>query len=293
MREVQMKFLSPRDMARLRNSAQKAQKVETVWDRKAKKLFDTFDNFVLEAFEHGKPVYQDDFDFQEFFIRHAYESMRVGIVTASSEHELETRPVTKSELPFQRLAKEQRPRSMKGLFELYEKWRKGKGIPPRLKREAARIQKQYFKKVQSVFDKYEADFREGKTFKKEKAREFLKRETKMPRARAEMTVRTETTHYYNSARRNYYDGSPDVTHYLFVSIRDMATTKWCKTRQGVVYAKGSAYLEKETPPIHWNCRSEILPLTPLNPQHEKLIKDRSRQRANRRPEPLPRGWQVR
>jgi hypothetical protein len=41
---------------------------------------------------------------------------------------------------------------------------------------------------------------------------------------------------------------------------------------------------------HPNCRSEILPLMPLNPKHKKLIDNESMWRQNNSPVPLIKGW---
>lgn len=166
-------------------------------------------------------------------------------------------------------------------------------MPARQKEIAEKIKKAYIKKVQSVWVKYGEEFRSGITAETTEAVRQIKEGADVVYSRAKMIVETETTYYYNKSRRTVYDESPDVTHYLFVSVRDHATTKWCKTRHGLVYKKGDPLLDKETPPIHWNCRSEILPLTWHNPAHRKLIEDLSRRRRNNTCEPLPPGWTTR
>jgi SPP1 gp7 family putative phage head morphogenesis protein len=173
---------------------------------------------------------------------------------------------------------------------LWDQWRKRKKVPPRQQKIADKVKKSYIKKIQQVVKKYQEKIRKGEVIEKKEISDYIRDNSKAESARAKTIVETETTRYWNTIRKNVYDESEDVTHYLFMAIRDMATTKWCKTRTGLVYAKGDPLLEKEKPPCHWNCRSEILPLTPQNPKHKKIIDDKSRWRRNHSPEPLPHGW---
>lgn len=181
------------------------------------------------------------------------------------------------------------PRSLSGLMKMWDEYRNREYIPPREEKLAKRIKEAYLKKVREVWEEESHGFRTGKTTK-ETLTERIQKASKASYSRAKMIVETETTRYYNAARKSVYDTSNDVTHYLFIAIRDARTTKWCKTRDGLVYEKGSDYLRKETPPIHWNCRSEIVPLSIMNPSHAKLIRDKSLQRGNRKVAPLPKGW---
>lgn len=183
--------------------------------------------------------------------------------------------------------------SLKDLMKLWDRWRKKKVVRKKQQSYADRIKKAYIKKVQSVWKKYSEDFREGNDADKEFIIDKVKKAAATVKPRAQTIVNTETTRYYNDTKLQIYDQSPDVTHYLFMAIRDFRTTKWCKEgvgRHGIVYTKGSYYIMKERPPCHWNCRSEFLPLSPLNPSHRKIIADMSRHRENRRPAELPPGW---
>ncbi len=181
------------------------------------------------------------------------------------------------------------PRSLSGLMKMWDEYRNREYIPQREEKLAKRIKEAYLKKVREVWEEESQGFRSGNTTN-ETLTERIQKAAKAPYSRAKMIVETETTRYYNAARKSVYDTSNDVTHYLFIAIRDARTTKWCKTRDGLVYEKGSDYLRKETPPIHWNCRSEIIPLSIMNPSHAKLIRDKSLQRGNRKVAPLPKGW---
>ncbi len=185
----------------------------------------------------------------------------------------------------------------RSLWDLQARWDKAraKKIFKFNEKMTKQIKEQYLKKCQSVWNQYSQDFRQGektKVFDQEQAKHIITEASKGVHSRGNMIVETETTRYYNQARKSYFDSSPDVGYYLFLAIMDRATTKWCSTRHRIIYRKDDDVTTRETPPIHWNCRSEMVPLTPLNPVHKKLIDNRSlwRENSRRRFEPLPKGW---
>lgn len=283
--------LEPVDQARLRHSAREAQKCETVWDSKIREmLIREVDRIVRELDRTGKPP---EIDFEEFFVKHYFDAARTGLKVAETEDELEKRWRLARKPPIVRV-----PASLKKLRDLYDQWRKGRYTPKRPVAVAERIKKAYLEKVQSVWAKYSKEFREGSEANQREVVRKIREAAEVVVSRAQTIVRTETTNYYNQARKEYYDDSEDVTHYLFMAVRDQATTKWCspktqggkRGRSGLVYAKTDPLLEQEKPACHWNCRSELLPLVPDNPSHEKLIRDRSIQRRNVQCHPLPKGW---
>lgn len=184
------------------------------------------------------------------------------------------------------------PKSLKDLRIKWDEWKKKGKMTPRQKVLAENLKKEYIKRVQSVWEKKAEDFREGREFTQEKVSDALKQAAAVPKARAQTIAATETTRYYNQARIERYGSSPDFTHFLFLALRDHRTTSWCKDRHGLVYEKGSSLLEDETPPIHWNCRSEVVALSPLNPKHKTMIDDRSKMRINKSCTPLPTGWNL-
>lgn len=268
------------DAAEVLRLAKQQDKLEATW---RKKYAEEISKITKEIIRHAKITGRLDFsnvDFSEVIMAHSFYTMQQGI---KSTH----KPVEK-----QRLAQisVKIPKSLRELRIMWDQWRRKKKMPARQKTIAEKLRKAYCDKLQSVWEKYGEQFREGDTAEKTQAVEKIMTGADVVYSRAKMIVETETTFYYNNIRREIYDQSDDVTHYLFMSIRDHATTLWCKTRTGLVYEKGSVILEDETPPIHWNCRSELLPLTPLNPVHDRLIKDKSKQRRNHKCEPLPPDW---
>ena len=185
------------------------------------------------------------------------------------------------------------PTSFRELRKLWDKYRKMNYIPPRQRSIAERVKKAYLKRVQAEWVKHGEAFRRGDIASRAEAVTAIMQGADVAYSRAKMIVETETTYYYNKTRRSIWDDRDDVTHYLFMSIRDHRTTSWCKTRHGLVYAKNDPLFKDESPPCHWNCRSEILPLTPANPRHAALIADQSRARRRNQCTPLPPEWRGR
>lgn len=273
------------ERVRLWRSAKDAQKLETEWLNRLDAQLRKFDELVFEQLYERGVFRAHEIDFLPFVLEHSFEAMSEGL--------REVRRYSPEE-PHSKLAGPPRgprvPLTLGELKALYDKWRKRRDVPPRQKKIAEKLKRDYLKRVQSVWQRHSEDFRQSKVFNMDAVREVFRSQGDMARSRARTIVQTETTFYYNKVRRDYYDRSGDVTHYLFVAIRDKATTKWCSTRQGVVFEKGTKLLEQNTPPCHWNCRSEMLPLTPLNPRHLAMIKDPSRKPSNRHLHPLPKGW---
>lgn len=187
-----------------------------------------------------------------------------------------------------------RLKGRESFWDLQQRWdkvRKGK-ISKFNAKEAKKIKDQYLRKCQSVWDRHSQDFRTGKVFDQREALKVITDASRGAAFRGKNIVETETTRYYNQARKSYFDQSPDVGFYLFLAIMDRATTKWCSTRHRIIYRKDDEITKKETPPLHWFCRSEMVPLSVLNPVHKKLIDNRSlwRENSRRKFEPLPKGW---
>lgn len=256
-------------------------------------LLNSYENQIVEALATGQSM-PTDFDFTELLMAHYFDVSAEGIKIAEKDPHI-TRAKEKNRLAGKRRS---RFKSIKELFEQWEKWRNSGKVPKRQKAHAEQIKKKFTSKLAEVWKKHSEDFRAGKAMTLEKARAEIKKALDVTESRAAMIVRTETTNYYNKAKTDIYDASPDITHYLFLAIRDKATTAWCtdetrngkRGRSGLVYAKDDPLKAKETPACHWNCRSEMLPLTPLNPRHQKLIEDDKIKRRNNTCTPLPKGW---
>lgn len=284
--------LDPASIARLKRSAKEAQKLENKWDRKIKEDLEATTDYVLDYLaEYGE---MPNVDFEKILIEHSF-AVSMEAIRIAEAGEFELKPEARLSLPKAKI-----PKTLSDLMELYDRWKHGLYKPKRPKAIAERIKKAYVKKCQDVWKRYSEDFRNGDEYTQELVKKKIREAAKTTTSRAQTIVRTETTNYYNDSRKKYYDQSDEVTHYLFLAIRDDATTAWCtpnyvkgkRGRHGLVYVKGDPLLEKEKPACHWNCRSELLPLTPMNPAHLKLIKNASIQRRNVTCTPLPPNWRA-
>lgn len=271
-------MISSVELAELKRQAHQAEKLERIWIRKYRAYFDDITQRVTQdLLSHGR-IDESLVDFEDLMMFQWYMVNREALSGATHMYRLAGLPKGKA------------PRTIFEIMDAWKKWRKKGKAMPRQKAIAKKLKEEYLKRIKTVWKKYSEPFRTGNESDQKKAIDAIKTATQKSYGKSKTIATTETTRYYNEARRSYYDQSEDVTHYLFLAIRDHRTTKWCSTRTGLVYEKDSAYLERETPPCHWNCRSEITPLTPLNPAHKVLIDKASLQRKNRHPEPLPIGW---
>lgn len=219
-------------------------------------------------------------DFSYFLMLHRYEVMKAGIL--STRH---TTPVRLTQL-----SKDPAADSLAKLRRWWDRYRKSGVLSPDEAKHAKIIRKKFLEKIQDAWKRAGDDFLSGDVATQEIAVNYIQQEAQVVFSRAKMIVETETTRYFNKARREVYDQSPDVTHYLFMAIRDHRTTEWCRDRHGLVYKKGDPLLDEETPPIHWYCRSEMLPLTMQNANHKAIILDLNRARRLHVCKPLPPGW---
>lgn len=255
--------------------------MERQWLRETERFFDKLNKQVAEQLLKYGRIIESQLDFGDFLMEHEVEVEKEAV---------EDTKKTPGQQSAHRLAKKDLPKSLKDMMKIWDKWRKQGFIPREKRAQANAVKEQYLKSCRKAWKKASRNVLDGKIPDKDEVVKAIEKESKAPVARVKTIVRTETTGYYNDIRRKVYDASQDVTHYLFLAIRDHATTKWCRSRTGLVYEKGDSILDAEQPPIHWNCRSELLPLTKLNPKHKKLIQDYSKQRRNNACEPLPRDF---
>lgn len=271
-------------------------------ERKLRDAFRAFTEKLLEnAAVTGRLAFSE-VDFTGVVVGHSFDVMRVALnhsldfITEDPKEPEELEPMPAAQRLASRKGRPTKPpearvpRNFKQLRIMWDMFRKKKKIPARQQALAQRIREAYLKKVQDMWVKHGEDFRNGSTGERKAAVSAIMQGADVAYSRAKMIVETETTYYYNKTRRAVYDRSSDVSHYLFMAIRDHRTTEWCKTRHGLVYAKDDPILNKEQPPCHWNCRSEVLPMTKLNPRHLKIIQDPKLQRRKNRCEPLPPEW---
>lgn len=272
--------------------ANEQDEIENSWLMEARRLHYRILESITKSLKKTGRAQVPEVLINEFLFDHYFAVASEAAHTAQREMDL---IVDKSNL---HLGKWRVPRSLKELRILYDHYRKTGKVPKPFRDMGEDIKKQYLKKTQSVWRKHAEDFRTGDEATQENVLRKVEGAADTVESRAKTIVRTETTNYYNNTRREIFDQTDAVSHYLFLAIRDQATTQWCsdkvvggkRGRHGLVYKKSDPLTAKETPACHWNCRSEMVPLTPFNPRHAKLIEDESLQRRNHRCTPLPKGW---
>jgi SPP1 gp7 family putative phage head morphogenesis protein len=273
--------LDPADRVRLAAGAKKAQRIESSFQRKLTREFEAHEEALARALLDGKPPPELPADLVLLLLQNAHDAMAAGFEPAPKSPPASAKL---GALPPMKI-----PSNPGQLRIWWDKVRKKKA-PPRIQKLAEEIKAAYIAKVQEIWTKAGEAFREGKVWTQDDARAEMKAATRVGAKRGNMIVATETTRYFNQARQAFYDEVPSVTHYLFIAIRDHRTTKWCKSRNGLVFEKGSELFKRNRPPTHYNCRSEIVPLNKYNNRHKAMIADKSIQAKNNKMEPLLPGW---
>lgn len=81
----------------------------------------------------------------------------------------------------------------------------------------------------------------------------------------ETVIRTKTTETYNQARRSYWENDPIasqiVESYQFSAIIDSRTSDICSYYDGKIFKADDPDIHRMTPPLHFNCRSLLIPIT--------------------------------
>lgn len=234
-------LLGAREASDVIQLARWVDRIEKKWVSVAHKYTDKMTIELLTNARATGRIKESLVDFGPLLMTHAHAVMKDGILST----------FRRTPVRVERLAappKGEIPKSLKELRKWWDKYRKGDKIAPRQREMADKIKATYLKAIHEAWLKHSEDFLSGDAAGNTEAIAAIMEKAQIGFSRAKMTVETETTYYFNKARREIYDQSDDVTHYLFMAIRDHRTTKWCKTRHGLVYAKGDPLLDKETPP---------------------------------------------
>lgn len=279
--------LDAEDITRLTASAQRIDRIEQEHVRRFESFFASLELEAVNALERDELPSIDADQIFSMLLEHWRDTTEAAIQSTGGGVEVVGDTVVKLA---RKKIKSGAPTNMRELRELYDYFRTNARAAKRYRQQAEQIKRLYLKRIQELVKERSREFNAGAAVKRDELALEVKKKIATAWARTKTTLETESTRNYNNTRRGIYDLSPDVTHYLFVAIRDFATTKWCRSRDKLVYKKGDPLLDKETPPIHWNCRSELLPLTPQNPVHLKLIKNKTMARRSHRCEPMPPGW---
>lgn len=305
LNQIQLAHLSSvldvRDVRQIEDNARIAERIEHRWKFRVENLFERMNERVLDMIveRDGAPSwdYLGTTLFREvagLLMQHEFETTMAAANTVGSPDYVRASKGAKW------------PNDTARIRELWDRWRRTGKLPGRTREQAAAVKVLYIRRIQTLWQKRGAEFIRGtpKTlgfdeagmvwnpdaFDRDAAKRAIQEEAKVSRARANTIVETETTRYYNNTRVNAFNAMDNVVGYYYVCVRDHATTPWCLSRRHAVFTKGTELLRKNTPPCHWNCRSELLPLSKNNPAHRRLLDDPKLRAETRRFVPLPPGW---
>jgi SPP1 gp7 family putative phage head morphogenesis protein len=180
------------------------------------------------------------------------------------------------------------PNKLGSLVKFFADKRQWTAVQKRAHKIVSGLRRTYFKKLDRKFNQIGPQLQNGEKSPEDVKKE-LRKSWKATKSRVENIFRTETTNYYNRVQVSYFDGDEDIIGFLFQATGDSSTTSICKARHGLVYRPGTEALMKNRPALHYNCRSELIPLA-NTPGNNKLLKDPRRDPSKRRVPPLPPGW---
>ncbi len=180
------------------------------------------------------------------------------------------------------------PKHLTGLEKIFRNKRYWPSIMKRSEKITDRVRKQYLKKLQQKFNKILPSLHAGEITPSE-ARSALMKTWDASKPRVELIFRTETSTYFGKTQTAYFDGDDDIIGFLFDSVKDIARTDICRTRHGLIYRPGTKLLRDNTPSLHYNCRSHLIPLANTE-ANRKLLAEASRDPSKRSVAPLLPGW---
>ena len=106
---------------------------------------------------------------------------------------------------------------------------------------------------------------------------------KFSERRIQMIARTEATRAYNIGTLEESFTSEIVKGYRFEAVLDMRTSPICRPRHGMFIPKNDTFsLATNTPPLHVNCRSRLVPVTTYDREPSVSIYDLSLPASNKR-----------
>lgn len=183
------------------------------------------------------------------------------------------------------------PKKLEDLSEIFQNKRYFKAIMRRSKALSERLKKQYLQKLRKQFNKVIPAIRAGEITPAD-AKKEMRRVWDATKPRVETIFRTETTNYFGKVQTEFFQNDPEIIGFLFDANIDTAVTDVCRSRHGMIFRpdhKGTNSIAYNTPALHYNCRSHLIPLA-NTPENRKLLEDSSRDPEKHKLEPLPDGW---
>ena len=166
------------------------------------------------------------------------------------------------------------PKDLRGLEKLFRDKRYWPMIMKRSKKIVDRVRKKYLMLLQRRFSKILPELRAGE-ITKEDVRAQLMKTWEATKPRVELIFRTETTTYFGKTQVAFFNDDEEIIGFLFHSVKDIGRTAICKVRHGLIFTKkheGELSLTRNTPALHYNCRSDLIPLA-NTPDNVKMLED--------------------
>jgi len=93
----------------------------------------------------------------------------------------------------------------------------------------------------------------------------------------ERYARTKFTEAMNRGRLAFFETSPDIAAYQYSAIMDGSTTVICSGLHGKIFKRGT----EPVPPMHFNCRSTLIPITRFEQfEVDKTVKEEGKRAQN-------------
>jgi SPP1 gp7 family putative phage head morphogenesis protein len=154
------------------------------------------------------------------------------------------------------------PKDLTGLEKIFRDKRRWPLIMKRSVAIVNRVRTQYLGLLQKKFQILVPQFRSGEVTP-DQVKEELMKVWQARKARVELIFRTETSTYFGKTQVAFYNSDPDIIGFLFDSVRDTGRTEICRARHGLIFTKehkGELSLSRNTPALHYNCRSHLIAL---------------------------------
>lgn len=180
------------------------------------------------------------------------------------------------------------PGNLRDLEQIFRDPRYWPRIMKRSKILTSRLQKLYQQKLRRKFNDLMPKILDGQISPAE-AKLKIQKEWATSKARVETVFRTETTNYFARTQVAFFAKEEEIIGFLFDSVRDTGRTDICRSRHGLIYKPGSKLLKENTPALHYNCRSHLIPLVNTE-SNRKMIEDPKRDPTKVSVAPLPPDW---
>jgi SPP1 gp7 family putative phage head morphogenesis protein len=183
------------------------------------------------------------------------------------------------------------PRDLENLHQVFQDKKYFKAIMKRSRALSERMKKQYLQKLKRKFNKIVPMLTRGEISPVDAKKEMMN-VWGASKSRVETIFRTETTNYFGKVQVNFFQDDDEIIGFLFDSNIDSSITDICRSRHGMIFTKehtGKNSLAYNTPALHYNCRSHLIPLA-NTPENRKLLEDVSRDPSKHKLAELPDDW---